>query len=96
MSSNIGIIAILHSANLNPRPTWGATNLFLGVQRPDAFQPALPRGERLCARAACCEYVHISIRAPAWGATAAEIVKKGEVVYFNPRPPRGGATENGL
>ena len=46
MSSNIGIIAILHSANLNPRPTWGATNLFLGVQRPDAFQPALPRRER--------------------------------------------------
>ena len=91
MSSNIGIIAILHSANLNPRPTWGATNLFLGVQRPDAFQPALPRGERQRGYLLPGQPPAISIRAPAWGATTGDGRIDTEVM-ISIRAPAWGAT----
>ena len=88
MSSNIGIIAILHSTNLNSHPTWGATNLFLGVQCPDAFQPELPRWERLTTASG---YVSIGLFQSALpqGERRTEYETCNVKTDFNPRS-RGG------
>ena len=55
------------------------------------FQSALPRGERLFLLLSSCYLLHISIRAPARGATK-EIIDFPNILHISIRAPARGAT----
>ncbi len=76
-------------SGFNPRSRVGSDPCgFAGVKVRPAFQSTLPRGERplVCGSAAD---LHISIHAPAWGATETLIADDRAFMMFQSTLPRG-------
>ena len=74
----------------NPRSREGSDNVpgvYGGSSK--SFQSALPRGERLCLSFFLSEFLAISIRAPARGATSSTSSGRSGTVNFNPRSREG-------
>ena len=75
----------------NPRSRMGSDTLNVHCGHPPMFQSALPHGERLGRSWRASERSQVSIRAPAWGATAGEPGRfRGSAVSI--RAPAWGAT----
>ena len=80
----------------NPRSRAGSDRR-LGFQRGPAsgFQSTLPRGERPPKPCVKCELVHVSIHAPARGATASITVSRAYAIVSIHAPARGATTACG-
>ena len=73
----------------DPRSRVGSDALVIvPVQVPEAFRSTLPRGERRRWRiSSACR--HVSIHAPAWGATMDSLRRRGVGISFRSTLPRG-------
>ena len=75
--------------NFNPRSREGSDPSFCGSPLHQLFQSTLPRRERHFNRVPKCCWCHISIHAPAKGATDLMIIGTTAMRHFNPRSREG-------
>ena len=81
-----GAAKLVQIARFNPRARVGRDVADLGdVLKGKQFQSTRPRGARQGVPLSDAAATHVSIHAPAWGATLAEITRPDGSTGFNPR-----------
>ena len=77
-------------SGFNPRARVGRDSIGIVVRKSNTlFQSTRPRGARLLSAAAAKCPRHVSIHAPAWGATVTDVAPAASVSMFQSTRPRG-------